>query len=1242
MRILSIAGQNIASLAEPFLIDLAEEPLRSAGLFAITGETGAGKSSILDAMCLALYGDAPRLSSGSSQDEIPDAAGEAIKARDPRAILRRGAAQGWAKVRFLGIDGQAYEAAWSARRSRDKVDGRLQGVARQIARLSDGQVLASQLTAVTEQVQTLTGLSYDEFRRTVLLAQGDFDAFLRADTNDRAALLEKVTGTGLYRAISARVFDRTTAAQQALTTLTLQLDAHHLLSDEATASLQTNRQTLLAEIDTAKTSRLTLDADLARHTRHAQAAARLSEALDALAQAQSTRDTAEPSRARLATIDRAEPLRLPYESARSAEAAQIKAAAALTAADMALAQTSAKAQTQNHLAAAATDALDATEAAYKRFGPIWSEATRQDSQITTATAEAQAAAEAARAATTSAQTLDAKAKALLLTSQNLQSERTEAAARLDAIAPLSPLAERWEQIARDLTDHAGAAQTRATALAQSDALTKATQQTALSQAQLESADAIDREARLTVAQRIAALTIRIAALDATHPQDQLTRLTDLATTLSTLDRAAQDHAAALSRQSDASLLLATETEARSAALLAKAEAETALARAEAAIAALTAPAERANLAASEAARQLRLRLVSGEACPVCGATEHQTHADDALTALATSLRADLAGAKAAAQTAGASLTQAKGQAAAAEARGTQARQTLTAEAARAQAALTLWAEGLQTARAFSHCPALPDLPTDAETLHQARLDTETARQSATAALQSLSTLRTGKDTADRQHAALSTAIDSRALQRQTLTGTEAEQAQQAALARQTAEVADQRCTDLAAQLAPHLAAAGEPLSALTDAPTALRTRLHAKVQAFTAALQAEEALERRLTDLRPLLATTQAQAIDAARLAENARQSETARREALHALTLSRAELLDGEPTDTHRTRHNDARLAAQTAKAEADAAMSLAFSAESRIKGTRDSAAFSLSQAATAVEEAHDRLLLALSATDIPPESLPALFALPRSEVETLRQSLRALEDAVTAAQSAHDARKADLTAAEAAGLPEATAADLTAALAALEAAQAGRQEEIGAINTQLATDAATRASLTGLQTRIEAAKATHDIWSAVNDAIGSRTGDAFARIAQSITLDQLVDHANHHLADLKPRYRLRRAAGLALQVEDLDMGAEPRATRSLSGGERFLVSLALALALSRMGDKGGLAATLFIDEGFGSLDAESLDVAIDALETLQSQGRMIGVISHVEAMKDRIPVQIRVRRQGGGKSVVSVEGPK
>ncbi|MGO4855353.1 SbcC/MukB-like Walker B domain-containing protein [Phaeovulum sp. W22_SRMD_FR3] len=105
-------------------------------------------------------------------------------------------------------------------------------------------------------------------------------------------------------------------------------------------------------------------------------------------------------------------------------------------------------------------------------------------------------------------------------------------------------------------------------------------------------------------------------------------------------------------------------------------------------------------------------------------------------------------------------------------------------------------------------------------------------------------------------------------------------------------------------------------------------------------------------------------------------------------------------------------------------------------------------------------------------------------------------------------------------------------------------------------------------------------------------------------------------------------------LHVIDQDMADETRSTRSLSSGERFLISLSLALALSGLGGRGALSETLFIDEGFGSLDAASLDMAIDALEALQGQGRTIGIISHVGAMKDRIPNQIRVRPAGPGRS--------
>ncbi|TKD15773.1 hypothetical protein FBT96_15430, partial [Rhodobacter capsulatus] len=290
---------------------------------------------------------------------------------------------------------------------------------------------------------------------------------------------------------------------------------------------------------------------------------------------------------------------------------------------------------------------------------------------------------------------------------------------------------------------------------------------------------------------------------------------------------------------------------------------------------------------------------------------------------------------------------------------------------------------------------------------------------------------------------------------------------------------------------------------------------------------------------------------------------------------------------------------------------------------------------------EAEATLAAALGAAAMTAADLAALIALPPGTAEALRADLRGRDDAVTAARSTLTARKNDLQEIEKQGLPEDSPEILSPRLAALETETERRAQEIGRLAAELDRDARTRAALADLAAETEAARAELEVWEAVNKAIGARSGDRFARIAQAITLDVLVDHANRHLADLNPRYRLRRAADLALQVEDRDMGDSPRATRSLSGGERFLVSLALALALSQMGGKGTFAGTLFIDEGFGALDAGSLDLAIDALETLQSQGRQVGVISHVEAMQARIATRIAVRKEGGGRSSLRVEGP-
>ena len=158
---------------------------------------------------------------------------------------------------------------------------------------------------------------------------------------------------------------------------------------------------------------------------------------------------------------------------------------------------------------------------------------------------------------------------------------------------------------------------------------------------------------------------------------------------------------------------------------------------------------------------------------------------------------------------------------------------------------------------------------------------------------------------------------------------------------------------------------------------------------------------------------------------------------------------------------------------------------------------------------------------------------------------------------------------------------------------------------------------------------------WNRLNSLFGSANGGKFKEIAQSYTLDILLSHANIHLTELTSRYKLERTgSSLGLQVSDLDMLGEIRSVHSLSGGESFLISLALALGLASLSTNRMSVESLFIDEGFGSLDIETLRIAIDALERLRSSGRKIGVISHVSEMTERIGVQVKVVKSSNGKS--------
>ena len=216
-----------------------------------------------------------------------------------------------------------------------------------------------------------------------------------------------------------------------------------------------------------------------------------------------------------------------------------------------------------------------------------------------------------------------------------------------------------------------------------------------------------------------------------------------------------------------------------------------------------------------------------------------------------------------------------------------------------------------------------------------------------------------------------------------------------------------------------------------------------------------------------------------------------------------------------------------------------------------------------------------------------------------------------------------------------------LATLIAALKAPLTAVREAHQAAQAAILNDDQRRSGSAELGEQLARARAVHERWGALSELIGSASGAKFRTIAQAFNLERLIEHANLHLANLVRRYRLARGASpLGLVVVDTEMGDELRSVHSLSGGETFLVSLALALGLAGMASGELRIESLFIDEGFGSLDPDSLALAMEALDGLQASGRRVGVISHVAEMHERIPVRIAVRPSGNGQSRLEIEG--
>ncbi|CAA9890715.1 SMC domain protein (fragment) [Candidatus Methylobacter favarea] len=290
---------------------LNEGSLKNAVLFAITGQTGSGKSTIPDALCLALYDKMPRLPDGHGyavghKDEDENLR---VASNDVRSILRRGTGRAFAEVDFMSKDKRSYRARWEVSKARGRADGRLQAQEIILSDIAGGQRIGQGKKHTLEMISDLINLNFDQFRRSVLLAQGDFAAFLKAKKDERSSLLERITGTAIYSKLSIAAFERARQEKDELKRIAIQLQEQIPLPAQARQELEQQRDHCLKQLFELDRQIAANQEILAWHAelKKLQAAERL--AGDALAQSQNAWNAAENERILIRKTEAVQPVR---------------------------------------------------------------------------------------------------------------------------------------------------------------------------------------------------------------------------------------------------------------------------------------------------------------------------------------------------------------------------------------------------------------------------------------------------------------------------------------------------------------------------------------------------------------------------------------------------------------------------------------------------------------------------------------------------------------------------------------------------------------------------------------------------------------------------------------------------------------------------------------------------------------------------------------------------------------------
>ena len=1125
MKLQKLTIHNIASI-EDAVIDFEAQPLADSEVFLITGKTGAGKSTILDAICLALFANTPRLFGTQMQGDTKDG-NDDVTIKDPRQLMRRNTGEAGVTLTFTGSNGVHYEAVWKVWRSRYKSTGNLQGKSWSLKNLDTNHIINKD-AEINREIKDAIGLDFNQFCRTTLLAQGEFTKFLNSKDDDKAAILEKITGVDVYAKVGKKVFEVTGQKEQLWKDAKQQMEGIRTLTDEEITAkkeeiddLDAQYKDLMSadEADKAKLLWIKTDAELAKA---------IDTATEEHKQAQSVVDSDDFKIKELlvkqwnATIDARNWLTT-KKSAESSKEQQQNVLSALESdyvgllggyafAEQEKQQTETEIKKLNDLIESEKDKHDVYENAQTIVGYM---STIAEGRKKIEESQTNIDKENKELTETLTPTLENAQKEAQKVQETFKKKEDEIKAQESALAALNLGGLRTQRDKnKELIQNIGTAFDRIELLGKENERRK--------------------KATEVLKNTLAEIGNKQKELEQLKPQIEVAKVR-----MDTCEDM-------LNKQKDT---------------------------------------------VDKFAKTLRQKLHIGDECPVCRQKidSELPHEED-LAKLVDGLKKAFNEAEA-------------------------AHKKLIDDKNKLEAYITATTNSYNTAKAAFDNDKSVEIA-EKNVIEACKKCGIEKYDDATAA--ALNELKEVTNAALKELEAKITDGEGKDLdikeQRNLLDKFRVEKLEIKQNAVRKAEKDIEDCKrQISAQEEVMKIKMADVSNAKNDAASIIVGQWAIdwmdKPNEFAELLKKQSEIYQNNVKRSQTLATGLYEMTNNCKLVK---------------------EVIDeiGQLMPAWK------ELSALDKTKRTDLLKKV-----SDVKSNTSTAIAQLQQAEKTAKENDQKLNSFLVANvDISIERLEALNDYTATQIGETNTSLNAEKNNVLTKktlmekairnQNEHMNEKPELQEGE-------TTESLEERIKAQEPKLTEVLKNMGAISQELKTDEENKRNRSQLIKEVENKYAEYHKWSRMNQLIGDSTGNKFRKIAQSYVLNSLIHSANSYMKTLTDRYMLKVAPGtFVISLEDAYQGYVSRAASTISGGESFLVSLSLALALSDIGQQLAVD-TLFIDEGFGTLSGEPLQNAINTLRSLHTKsGRHVGIISHVEELQERIPIQIQVIQEGNNSS--------